>query len=154
MTRHAESAGSLTPTKKEHTMTAVPSIQSEVAQRQPRRIPLYLTIAAWAVPVMVIGQFAMLAILPLAVIVVGVIVDRRARGLLPWVGLLALAYATPLAIWLLRPDGAQSLSKDMHPAFIVLIAAVSVVVLAKIHWSRRRRAGTAAQGHTHDTMEP
>ena len=125
---------------------------SEVSDRPRRRIPLYLTIAAWAVPVMVVGQFAMLAILPLAVVVVGVIADKRARGLRAWVGLLAVTYLTPLAIWILRPDGAQSLSRDMHPAFIVLIAAVSLVVLAKIHWSRRRR--TERTITTRDTMEP
>jgi len=117
--------------------------EAAATDRPRRRIPLYLTIAAWAVPVMVVGQFAMLAIVPLAVVVVGVIADQRAHGLRPWVALLTVTYLTPLAIWILRPDGAQSLSRDMHPAFIVLIAAVSLVVLAKIHWSRRRRtAGT------------
>lgn len=121
-------------------MSTSPITTSPAGTDRPRRrIPLYLTIAAWAVPVMVIGQFSMLAIVPLAIVVVGTIVDRRARGLRWWVGVLAITYLTPLAIWILRPDGAQSLSRDMHPVFVVLIAAASLVVLAKIHWSRRRR---------------
>lgn len=124
-------------------MSTSPATPATAATQPPRRIPLYLTIAAWAVPVMVVGQFSMLAIVPLAIVVVGVLADARARGLRWWVGLLTIAYLAPLAIWILRPDGAQSLSRDMHPAFVVLIAATSLVVLAKIHWSRRRRsAGT------------
>jgi hypothetical protein len=141
MTRNVASTPSAqsTPNQKEHTMSETPATQPAVAKRQPRRIPLYLTIAAWAVPVMVLGQFAMLAILPLALVVVAVFADARARGLRWWVGLLALAYATPLAIWLLRPDGAQSLSKDLDPVFVALIVTISAVLLLKIHWSRRRR---------------
>ena len=51
--------------------------------------------------------------------------------------MLAALYATPLVIWILRSDRAQSLSKDMHPAFIALIAAAAVPVIWKLH-SRQR----------------
>ena len=115
---------------------------TSTAAKASRRARLYLVIAAWAVPVMVVAQFAMLAILPLAVVVIGSLVDARARGLRWWAGLLALVYAVPLTIWLLRPDGAPSLSKDIHPALVVLIVAVSLVLLAKIHHSRRRRSAS------------
>ena len=120
--------------------TASAPIPAGAAKAPRRRARLYLVIAAWAVPVMVVAQFAMLAILPVAVIVIGSFVDARARGLRWWAGLLGASYATPLAIWLLRPDGAQSLSKDIHPVFVVLIVLVSAVLLVKIHRSRRRRS--------------
>ena len=109
-----------------------------VAARTPRGTPLYLHISAWAVPILVVGQFSMLAIVPVAIAVIGTLVDARIRPLRWWAGLLGAVYATPLAIWLLRPDGAQSLSKDMHPVFVGLIVAVSVVFLLKIYTRRKR----------------
>ena len=52
-----------------------------VAARTPRRAPLYLHISAWAVPVLVLGQFSMLAIIPVAIAVIGTLVDARIRPL-------------------------------------------------------------------------
>ncbi|TFD93452.1 hypothetical protein E3T61_05020 [Cryobacterium lactosi] len=97
----------------------------------------YVQISAWAIPVLVIGQFSMLAIIPVALVLVGTLRDTRLRALRWWGGLLAASYVAPLAIWLLRPDGAQSLSKDMHPAFAALIVAVAAVVLVKLYRPRR-----------------
>ena len=102
-----------------------------------RRAPRYVQISAWAIPIMVLGQFSMLAIIPVALVLVGTLRDTRIRALRWWAGLLTLSYVTPLAIWLLRPDGAESLSKDMHPVFAALIVAVSAVVLVKLY--RRKR---------------
>jgi len=103
-----------------------------------RRTPLYIHISAWAIPAMVVGQFAMLAIVPVAVVVIGTLVDARVRPLRWWAGLLAVAYATPIAVWILRPDGAPSLSKDIHPVFVGAIVVVSIVLLLKIYTRRRR----------------
>jgi hypothetical protein len=100
-------------------------------------IPVGLHISAWLVPVMVLGQFAMLAIVPLAVLVVGSFVSARARVLRWWTAALAAVYAIPLVIWIVRPDGAPSLSKDMHPVFYVLIAIASAAVLARMYIRRR-----------------
>ncbi|MEK8171796.1 hypothetical protein NKH77_27790 [Streptomyces sp. M19] len=52
--------------------------------------------------------------------------------------LLALVYAIPFAIWQLRPDGAPSLSKDIHPGFVGLIVAASAALLLVVHGVRRR----------------
>ena len=103
-----------------------------------RRTPLYMHIAAWAVPVMVLGQFSMLAIVPVAMLIIGTLVDRRVKPLRWWAGLLAALYATPLVIWILREDGAQSLSKDMSPILAGLIVAASVAFLIKIYTRRKR----------------
>jgi hypothetical protein len=86
---------------------------------------------------MVLGQFAFLAFIPVALVLFGSLRDARVRALRWPAGLLAAVFATPLAIWLLRPDGAQSLSKDIHPVFVGLIVAASAVVLLKIWTSRR-----------------
>jgi len=102
-----------------------------------RRTPLFVTISAWAVPILVIAQFSMLAVVPVLIVLLGALLNARARTLRWWAILLAAVYATPLVIWILRPDGAPSLSKDMHPAFAVLIVAVAVVLIVKI--VRRRR---------------
>ncbi|MFG6402980.1 hypothetical protein [Microbacterium sp. P04] len=102
-----------------------------------QKTPLPFRIAAWSVPILVLTQFSMVAIIPVAVLAIAVIADRRVRALRWWTGLLVAAYATPLAIWLLRDDGAQSLSKDMSPVFVALITVISAVLLLKLH---RRRA--------------
>lgn len=90
-------------------------------------------VAAWAVPVLVLGQFAPLAIVPVAV----VLADSRVRALRRYTGLLAALHATPIVIWLTRPDGAESLSKDIHPAFVVLIVAAAAALLREIYPRRR-----------------
>ncbi|MFC5140419.1 hypothetical protein ACFPK1_19430 [Actinomycetospora rhizophila] len=109
-----------------------------------RRTPRSVLVAAWAVPVMIVGGFAMLAIVPVTVVVVGVLRDARLRALRWWAAALALAYATPLALWAIGPDRAPSLTKDMHPALAALLVAVSVGLLAALHvraWRGRRSAG-------------
>ena len=106
-----------------------PSIQAPTV----RHIPRYVAISAWSVPVLVVGQFALLAVVPVALLVVGTLRSPSLRSLRPYVAGLAVLYAAPLVVWIVRPDGAQSLSKDMHPAFVGLIAAASAVVLWKLH---------------------
>ena len=107
-------------------------------QRSVRRTPIYVHIAAWAVPTMVLSGFAMLAVVPVAMLVVGTLVDKRVKPLRWWAGLVAVLYATPLAIWILRDDGAQSLSKDMNPILGGLIVAAGVAFLIKVYTRRKR----------------
>jgi hypothetical protein len=111
---------------------------SVTAPKRTRRTPLALHISAWSVPVLVLTQFSMVAIVPVAIILIGTLVSPRARALRWWAGALAAAYATPLVIWILREDGARSLSKDMHPALGALLVAVSVAVIVKISTRRKR----------------
>ena len=98
-----------------------------------RRTPRSVLISAWAVPVLVLGQFSMLAVAPVALILVGTLRHPSLRPLRPYSAALAAIYATPLVIWIRRPDGAQSLSKDMHPMFMVLIVAAAAALLVKNH---------------------
>ncbi len=98
-----------------------------------------MAVSAWAVPITVSGQFALLAVLPVALVLYGALRDTRTQALRWPAGLLAAVYANPLAIWLLRPDGARSLSKDIHPVFIALIVTASAVVLLEL-WTSRRAA--------------
>lgn len=98
-----------------------------------RRMPRYFLISAWSIPLLVIGQFAMLAIIPVVLVVVGTLRNARLRPLRRWAIALGVVYAMPLTIWLIRPDGAKSLSKDMNPIFVALIAVAAVVVLVRNH---------------------
>ena len=97
------------------------------------RTPRSVLISAWAVPVLVLGQFSMLAIVPVVLILVGTLRHPSLRPLRPYSAALAAIYATPLVIWILRRDGAESLSKDMHPVFMVLIVAAAAALLVKNH---------------------
>lgn len=97
-------------------------------------------ISAVAVPVLVIGQFAMVAIAPVALVLIGTLRNARLRALRWWSAALAAAYAIPLAAWAIGPDRAPSLSKDMHPAFAALIVAASVAFIAAYLVNRQRSA--------------
>ncbi|GAA1539052.1 hypothetical protein GCM10009678_21690 [Actinomadura kijaniata] len=106
---------------------------SQPPARAGRRAPRAVTLAAWAVPVMVLGQFALLAGVPVAIALAGALRRTRDRAVRRAAALVAVAYAIPLAVWLARPDGAPSLSKDIHPAFVGLIVTASAVLVVAAH---------------------
>ncbi|MGI5170285.1 hypothetical protein ACQEU3_38620 [Spirillospora sp. CA-253888] len=106
--------------------------------RTGRRLPRSVTVSSWAVPIMIVGQFAMLAIVPVAIALIGALRRTRDRAVRRAATILAVVYAVPLAIWVARPDGAPSLSKDMHPVFAGLIVAASIALIATVLRTRRR----------------
>jgi hypothetical protein len=89
-------------------------------------------VAAWAVPALVLGQFALLAGLPIAVVLAGSLRERRLRW---WAGGLTALYVALLAGWLLGPSSAPSLSKFLSPVAMALFAAAGVAVAVAV--SRR-----------------
>ncbi|SEO47180.1 hypothetical protein [Amycolatopsis saalfeldensis] len=103
-----------------------------------RRTSLTVLIAAWLVPVFVLGQFAFLAGLPIAVVVIGTLRDTRLRALGWWTGALTAAYAVPMAVWLIGPSTAPSLSKFLSPVATGAVVAVGVAVAVAHHIGRRR----------------
>ncbi|MFI8436016.1 hypothetical protein ACIGJO_20135 [Streptomyces sp. NPDC079020] len=116
--------------------TAVESPLTEAG----RRIPLPVTVSAWAVPVMIAGQFALIAGIPVVIALIGAlrsVPDRAVRGA---AAVVAATFATPLLVWLTRPDGAQSLSKDMHPVFAGLMIAASAGLIVTLRGARGRLA--------------
>lgn len=108
--------------------------------RTPRRVPPSVTVSAWAVPVMVVGQFALVAGVPVLIALVGVLRRVPDLAVRRAATLVAVTFAVPLTVWLTRPDGAPSLSKDMHPGFLALIVAASAVLLVTLHRARRTAA--------------
>ena len=87
-------------------------------------------ISAVAAPVLVLGGFAMVAIVPVAVVLLGTLRNARLRPLRWWSAALTAAYATPLAMWAIGPDRAPSLTKDMDPIFVPIIVAAALAVIA------------------------
>jgi hypothetical protein len=112
--------------------TTSPAITATATDHPPR----YVRISSWSVPALVAAGFSMVAILPVALVAIGVARDARLSRLRLPAALLTATYATPLAIYLLRDDPARSLSRDMHPAFIPLIVAAAAWVLYRTY-SRR-----------------
>jgi hypothetical protein len=96
-----------------------------------------VVVSAWAVPVLVLGEFAMLAVVPVVVLTVAVLRDARLRALRWWVLAAAAVYASGLVAWAVGPERAPSLSKDLHPLHAAVIAAVSVAVAVRYHVARR-----------------
>ena len=111
------------------------------ARRKPRRDSRSVIISAWAVPALVLGQFAMVASIPVAIMVRGTMRDPHLRPLRWWAVAVAAAYATPLVLWAVGPERARSLSKDMDPVFaraIVVTAAAFIVAFNVV--ARRTRS--------------
>lgn len=104
--------------------------------------PRYVVVSAWAVPPMVVGGFSMIAVLPVALIAIGIARHARLARLRWPAALLTVAYGTPLAIYLLRDDPAKSLSDDMHPAFIPAIVAAVAMLLVAMYRSTTQHTGT------------
>ncbi|SED00786.1 hypothetical protein SAMN04489727_5972 [Amycolatopsis tolypomycina] len=105
-----------------------------VTTPQPHRTSRAVLVAAWAVPVMVAGQFALLSGVPIAVVLIGSLRRRRHRR---WAAALATVYATALVLWLAGPSTAPSLSKFLSPVATALFTAAGVVVAVAV--SRRAR---------------
>ncbi|MGC4838055.1 hypothetical protein ACLQ3D_26485 [Micromonospora vinacea] len=103
-----------------------------------RRVDRTVIISIWAVPVLVVGQFAMLAIVPVVLALTVSLRHAHLRGLRRWTIALGTAYAVPLILWTIGPDRAPSLSRDMHPVFAALIVVASLVAAAAFHLGRRR----------------
>lgn len=106
-----------------------------------RRADRTVVISIWAVPVLVVGQFAMLAIVPVTLALMVSLRRAHLRGLRRWTIALATAYATPLILWAIGPDRAPSLSKDMHPVFAALIVVAALAAATAFHLGRRRPSG-------------
>ena len=119
------------------TVTAAPPV------RPVRAIPRWVVVSAWTVPFLVVGQFAMVAMLPVVLVLVGSLRDSRLRALRTWAVALTAAYATPLVLWIVGPDRAPSLSKDMHPVLAGVIVAVSLTVIVVLHLIGRRSRSDA-----------
>lgn len=118
--------------------TSRPQTERMKPVRKPRRAHPAIVISAWSIPVLVLGQFVFLAVIPVVVAMIVTLADARTRALRWWVGLLTTVYAAPFLYWALRPDRAQSLSKDISPVFVGLIMVASAVVLIKIYTRRKR----------------
>lgn len=101
------------------------------------RTPRSVIVSAWAVPIMVLGQFSFLAVIPVAIMITKTFRDTGSRALRWWVGALGAIYGIPFLLWALNPDRAESVSKDIHPLFVGLIVAASAAVLLRIHTRRK-----------------
>ena len=84
----------------------------------------------------------MLAIVPVAVVLIGTFRTPRLRPLRWWAAALAALYALALGLWAIGPDRAPSLSKDIHPALAGLVVATAVAVV--VRYFTLRAAGPAS----------
>ncbi|SEF23694.1 hypothetical protein SAMN05421837_102357 [Amycolatopsis pretoriensis] len=98
-------------------------------------------VAAWAFPVMVLGQFALLAGIPAAIVLARTLRSPAARW---WSALMTTAYVVPLSVWLLGPATAPSLSKSLSPVATGIVAAAGAAAAAGLHFARRRATAAPA----------
>jgi hypothetical protein len=108
------------------------------ARPEPRRASRSVIISAWAVPALVLGKFAMMAIFPVALMVRGTLRDPHLRPLRGWAAAVAAAYAVPLVRWAAGPDRARSLSKDMDQGSAAAIVVTAATFIVAFHVVARR----------------
>ncbi|RBM06834.1 hypothetical protein [Streptomyces sp. PT12] len=111
---------------------------SDTVAREERRTPLVVTVPAWIAPLLVLTGFAFIAFVPVLITLVGALTRARDTVVKAAATILALVYAIPFVIWQTRPDGAPSLSKDIHPGFVALIVTAAAFLLLAIHRVQRR----------------
>lgn len=92
-------------------------------------VPRAVFHSAWILPVLVVGQFALVGVVPATLIAVGALRRIKDRTLRRLALLVTASYAAPLLVWALDPARARSLSRDIDPAFVVLIVAFSAAFL-------------------------
>lgn len=117
---------------------AAPAARTATRRPEALRRSGAVALSAWAVPVLVLGEFAMLAVVPAVVLTVVVLRDARLRSLRGWAVVAAAVYASGLVAWALGPDRAPSLSKDLHPLHAALVLAAFAAVAVRYHLARRR----------------
>ena len=98
------------------------------------RVPTSAIVAALLVPVLVLGGFALISGVAIAVVLV-----RTVGWLRWWAAGLAAIYAVAVTLWLTGPSDAPSLTKYLSPVATALFAAAGAVV-AVAHLVARRRA--------------
>jgi hypothetical protein len=102
------------------------------------KTPRYFAISAFAVPVLILTGFAMVSTLPVVLLVVGVLRDKRVRPLRWWVGLTAGLFAIAFTNWALKGDLGISLTSTLHPAMAGAIVLSALVICAKLIQTWRR----------------
>lgn len=112
---------------------SAPDRVAKMARRQAATV----IISVWSIPILLVGQFAMLAVVPVALVLLGTFRAARLRALRWWAVGLGIVYATPLIIWAVRPDRAPSLSKDIDAIFVILIIAASIALIVRYYTLRK-----------------
>lgn len=112
------------------------------------RLPRYVLIAAWIVPVMVATGFALLSLIPVAIVIAGTLRDERLWPLGWWSAGLAAVYLPPLIMWAVGPDRAPSLTKDMSLPMTLIVIAVAATAAVRLSAFRLRNAQARAKAAT------
>ncbi|MFK4086707.1 hypothetical protein ACI2LF_21550 [Kribbella sp. NPDC020789] len=111
-------------------------VRSSAALAAPSGAPSRgLLVAAWIFPMLVLTGWAFLGGIPVAVVLVKAIRQHVVR---PWAAALTTAYVVPVAVWLLGPSDAPSLTKFMPPVVTYLLAATGITVALAATAVRRR----------------
>lgn len=104
---------------------------------QPRRGTLAIGLWAATIPILIVGQFALLAVVPVLVVLILTLRKPRLQALRLWTSGLTGTYLLALLLWALGPDRAPSLSKDLNPVVAALIIAAAVAVVLRCLAFRR-----------------
>ena len=102
------------------------------------RTSLAVLFAAWAFPAMVVGQFAFLAGIPVAIVLIGTLRDARLHALRWPTAAITAAYVVPTLFWLSTENTAPSLSKYLSPLVTGVVAAVGIAGAIAHHVHRLR----------------
>ncbi len=110
--------------------------------RVRRKVPAYVFVCAWAVPIIMVSDlagsdFGVLAAVPLAVMAVAALVLDAVRPLRWWISTTVALYAIPVAYWFGRQDSGWDVLRASHPVLAGLVLLCALVTLGKLHWQNR-----------------
>lgn len=123
--------------------SATPTSSTDSRSVRPSRLGRILArtaiISAYAATILVPTGFAKIAIAPVILVLAATLAGLSMRRLWWAAAALFVVYAIPFVQYAVNPDREQSLSKDMDPAWWVIIPVVGIVYIVAYHLGRARR---------------
>ena len=123
-----------------------------------QKVPVYVFISAWAVPILMVldlagSDFGILAAVPLATLAIATLAVGSVKPVRWWIGATVALYATPVAYWFGRQDSSWDVLRASHPVLVGLLFLCCLVVLGKLHWRNRYRTALPSR-HTQPEEAP
>lgn len=94
-------------------------------ERNAQGTPRYAMVTAAAIPALILTGFGLVTTLPVVLLGIAALRDRRLAPVQPWIALTAGLFTGPFMTWLFRADPAASLTSLLHPAMAIVIAAAA-----------------------------
>lgn len=104
-------------------------MSATIAATRAPATPRYALLTAVAVPTLILTGFGLVTTLPVTILGIAAMRDRRLAPVRSWIALTVGMFIGPFITWLFRADPAASLTSLLHPAMAVVVAAAAIGTL-------------------------